>query len=86
MEKELENLEKRVEKLENIFDTLNKMTVQIEKLALETKYSREDINKLITRVDTLEQRPVKKWDTAIASVLTGIIGAVIGAVVALLKK
>lgn len=86
MEKELENLERRVEKLENIFDTVNKLTVQIEKLALETKYSREDINKLIERVDLLEQKPAKRWDTVITSILTGIIGAVIGAIVAILSK
>ena len=83
---ELENLEKRVEKLENIFDTINKMTVQIEKLALETKYSRQDLNKVITRVDALEKKPEKRYDTIVTSIITGVVGAIIGAIVALLNK
>lgn len=86
MEKDIENLEKRVEKLEQIFETVNTLTVQIEKLALETKYSREDLNKVIKRVDELEHKPEKRWETVVTSIMTGIIGAIIGAVVALLKK
>lgn len=86
MEKDIENLEKRVEKLENIFDIINNLTIQIEKLAMETKYSREDINKVIKRVDELEHKPEKRWETVIASTITGIVGALIGAVMALITK
>lgn len=83
MEKDIENLEKRVGKLENIFETINNLTVQIERLAVETKYSREDINRLIERVDVLEHKPEKRYDTIITTIITGIVGAIVGAVMML---
>lgn len=86
MDKELENLEKRVEKLENIFETINKLTLQIEKLAIETKYSREDLNKVISRVDILEHKPEKRYDTAINTIITGVLSALVGALMAFILR
>lgn len=86
MSKELENLEKRVEKLENIFDTINKLTLQIEKLAVETKYSREDLNKVINRVDILEHKPEQRYDNIVMTLITGIVGAIVGAIMSLIIR
>lgn len=86
MVKELENLEKRVEKLEKIFDTINNLTLQIEKLAIETKYSREDLNKVMSRVDVLEHKPEKRYDSIITTVITGVVGAIIGAIMSLIIR
>ena len=84
--KELENLEKRVEKLENIYETINKLTLQVEKLAMETKYSREDLNKVISRVDVLEHKPAQKYDSIVMTTITGIVSALIGALMALIIR
>ena len=86
MSKELENLEKRVEKLENIFETINKLTLQIEKLAVETKYSREDLNKVIRRVDILEHKPEQRYDNIVMTLITGVVGAVVGAIMSLIIR
>lgn len=86
MVKELENLEKRVEKLEKIFDTINNLTLQIEKLAIETKYSREDLNKVMSRVDVLEHKPEKRYDNIITTAITGVVGAIIGAIMSLIIR
>ena len=85
-EKEFLNLEKRVEKLEDIFDIINKLTLQIEKLAMETKYSREDLNKVISRVDILEHKPEKRYDLAVTTIITGVVGAIIGALMSLILR
>ena len=37
MEKEFENLEKRVEKLEHIYETINNLTLQVERVAIEAR-------------------------------------------------
>lgn len=86
MEHEIDEINRRLDKLENIFDTVNNLTVQIEKLALETKFMREDYNELSSRVFSLEQKPVKRYDSAITTVITTLIGAIIGALVALVIK
>lgn len=84
MEKAFENLEKRVEKLEHIYETINNLTLQVEKLAIETRYSREDLNKVISRVDTLEHKPEKRYDMIITTLITGIVGALVGAIMSLI--
>lgn len=82
MEFEIEEINRRLDRLDNIFDTVNKLTIEIEKLALETKYMREDYNDLSNRVISLEQKPVKRYDTVVTSVITGIVGALVGALMA----
>ena len=82
----INNLERRMSEIEKIYESINKLTVSVEKVAIVTKYLREDHNRLANRVDTLERKPEKRWDTVITSIVTGIIGAAIGAIVALLKK
>lgn len=86
MEHEIDEINRRLDKLEKIFDTVNTLTIQIEKLALETKFMREDYNDLSARVVNLEQKPVKRYDSAITTVITTLIGAIIGALVALVIK
>lgn len=82
MEFEIEEINRRLDRLDNIFDTVNKLTIEIEKLALETKYMREDYNDLSNRVISLEQKPVKRYDTVVTSIITGIVGALVGALMA----
>lgn len=86
MEFELDEIKRRLDRLDNIFDIVNKLTIQIEKLALETKYMREDYNDLSSRVISLEQKPVKRYDTVVTSIITGIVGALIGAAMAFFLK
>ena len=86
MEKAFENLEKRVEKLEHIYATINNLTLQVEKLAIETKYSREDLNKVMSRLDVLEHKPEKRYDSIITTAITGVVGAIIGAIMSLIIR
>ena len=81
---ELDDIRRRILKLEDIFENINKLTVQIEKLALETKYMREDYNDKDSRVMVLEQKPVKRYDTVVTTIITGLIGIVIGVITRLL--
>ena len=77
---ELDDIRRRILKLEDIFENINKLTVQIEKLALETKYMREDYNDIDSRVMVLEQKPVKRYDTVVTTIITGLNGIVIGVI------
>lgn len=86
MEKAFENLEKRVEKLEHIYETINNLTLQVEKLAIETKYSREDLNKVMSRLDVLEHKPEKRYDSIVTTAITGMVGAIIGAIMSLIIR
>lgn len=86
MEERIKIIEQRLDKLEDIYDTINRLTIQMEKLAMETKYLREDQNKLTDRVDNLERKPEKRYDAVITSLITGVVGAIVGAIMALIIK
>lgn len=85
-EKDIKLIEKRLDKLETVYDAINRLTLSIEKLAIETKYLREEQNSLANRVETLEKKPEKRYDTAITTIITTIVGAIIGAIMALVIK
>lgn len=89
----IEDLERRITKLENIYDTLTKMTINVEKIALELKYMRDDFTKLSNDVKSydkrlleLENKPVKRYDTAINTIITGVVSALIGALMAFILR
>lgn len=78
--KEFEDLKESVKELHKVFDTVNKITIVTEKLALEIKYLREDQNKVEDRLKVLEEKPIKKYDDITKSIITTIIGIVLGAI------
>lgn len=89
----IEDLERRITKLENIYDTLTKMTINVEKIALELKYMRDDFTKLSNDVKSydkrlleLENKPVKRYNTAINTIITGVVSALIGALMAFILR
>ena len=45
---------------------------------------REDYNDIDSRVMVLEQKPVKRYDTVVTTIITGLIGIVIGVITTLL--
>ena len=56
-----------------------------EKLAIEMKYMREEQTKLDSRITTIEEKPVKRYDTVVTYIITTIIGIIIGVIASLLK-
>lgn len=82
----IRNLQERIDKLEHIFDVVNNLTVEIKQLALETKYIRIEQSKLSERVDVIEHKPEKRYDTIINTVLSTLTGGLVGALMAMLLK
>lgn len=59
-------------------DSLEKLTESVHIIATETKAMREDVNDITSRVDEIEKRPSKRYDTIISAVITTLIGIIIG--------
>ena len=53
-------------------------------LATETKAMREDVSDITSRVDEIEKRPTKRYETVVGAIITVLVGAVIGYVVKML--
>ena len=82
---EFDDLKNDVKDLKKVFDKINSIAISTEKLAIEMKYMREEQTKMDGRITTIEEKPVKRYDTVITYIITTIIGAIIGFLVSLIK-
>lgn len=67
------NFEKTDQKVENIYD----LTVSVKEIALETKAMREDVNKIETRVNAIEEKPSKRYEGIVSNIISCIVTAVV---------
>lgn len=84
----LNDIDNRLKHLEDIYDIVNRQTSVTERLATEMRFFREDQGKLDKRVTTLEERPNKRFDNIVTTIISNIISLILGAVAVLigLKK
>lgn len=82
---EFDDLKNDVKDLKKVFDKINSIAISTEKLAIEMKYMREEQTKMDGRITTIEEKPVKRYDSIITYIITTVIGAAIGFFISLLK-
>ena len=82
---EFDDLKNDVKDLKKVFDRINSIAISTEKLAVEMKYMREEQTKMDGRITTIEEKPVKRYDSIITYIITTIIGAIIGVIASLIK-
>ncbi len=81
---EFDNLKEEVKELKKVHDIVQRQTVVIEKLTLEMKYMREDQNDMSTRLRKLEEKPIKKYDNLLSTIVSNVVSAIVGAVAVLI--
>ena len=67
---------KRIAIVEESVNEFNKLALQIEKIALSIQQMTEEISKQGKRLENIESKPGKRWETLVG----GILGAVAGAI------
>ena len=81
--------EDRIEKLEHQTDALNTIAAAVEVMANEQKHQttaildiKNDVTALDGKVETLEHKPAKLWDSAVEKVTLTILATIIGFILA----
>ena len=82
---EFDDLKSDVKDLHQVFDKITNIAMSTERLAIEMKYMREEQTKMDGRITTIEEKPVKRYDSIITYIITTVIGAAIGFFISLLK-
>ncbi|MEE3417757.1 MAG: hypothetical protein VZQ62_00290 [Methanosphaera sp.] len=82
---EFDDLKRDVKDLQKVFDKINSIAISTEKLAVEMKYMREEQTKMDGRITTIEEKPVKRYDSIVTYIITTVIGAAIGYFISLIK-
>ena len=69
---------KRLNKLEESTEAINRMAMSIEKMAMKQDTMNGNITELRTDVETLKSKPAKRWEYVVEKAIYIIVAAVIG--------
>lgn len=69
---------RRLDDVEKHLDNMNDLIRAVHDVATEVKYMRQDLDKLNSKVEVIENKPAKRWETIATTALTVIVSAVIG--------
>ena len=74
----------RIDKLEELTNTIQSLAITMNNTVNEIKYMREDVTSLDDRLGKIENEPVKRYnkfkDVIITSMLTSLVGLLVGLV------
>lgn len=68
----------RLSDLEKNFAMIQTLAISTEKLALNMEIMAKEVAKQGSRLEVLELKPVKRWELVITTIITGIVGAIVG--------
>jgi predicted nuclease with TOPRIM domain len=77
-EQSIKSAHHRIDNLEKLADSVNNLAISTSQIATETKALREDYAKADERIEELEGKPIKRYDTFITAIITAICGGVVG--------
>ena len=61
---------RRIDKIESEIKAIKELTIAVEKIAMETKATREDVNDMNSRLKDVENKPAKNWENLSKTILT----------------
>ena len=80
---------RRIEKLELQTEAVQKLATSVEVMVKEQCHQTEaidriekNVEKLDGKVEQLEHKPAKRWDTVVTAIITSIVGGIIGIILA----
>ena len=68
----------RIDGLERNYAIVNQLSIHMERLASNMEAMARELARQGTKINDMEMKPAKRWDLVITSIITGIVGAVIG--------
>ena len=83
-ESSIKSAHHRIDNLEKLADSVHNIAMSTSQIATETKALREDYAKADERIEKLEEKPVKRYETVITAILTAICGGVVGYLLSLI--
>ena len=72
----------RLKNLENGYTIVNQLSVHMERLATNMETMAKELARQGTKLNELEEKPSKRWDLIITSIITGVVGALVGMMMA----
>ena len=70
--------EGRIKKLEGEHETLQQLATAVAVMAEQLKTMNTNVNNLTNKVDKLEEKPAKRWDSIVDKIWLTAVGALVG--------
>lgn len=77
-ESSIKSAHHRIDALQEMSASIKDLAIATAQIAAETKALREDYEKADKRIETLEHKPIKRYETVITAILTAVCGGVVG--------
>lgn len=68
----------RINMLETNYAIVQQLAVQMERLATNMETMAKELTRQGTTLNELEMKPAKRWDLIVTSLITGVVGAIVG--------
>ncbi len=69
---------KRLDDHDKKLEDIHELTYAVKELANETKLMREDVNKMDSRLNVLEEKPLKEYEKTKAQVIKQVVSFIVG--------
>ena len=74
-EEQIKGLARRMDNLEKLTESVNTLAKSVERLTVQQAVTDTQIKTLTGDVDDLKEKPAKRWETVVASIISALIGA-----------
>lgn len=73
---------KRLDKLEETTEAINKLATSLQVMAIKQDGMADTLERLDAKVEVIEAKPGKRWESIVEKVILGIVAALLGAALA----
>lgn len=73
-EQSIKSAHHRIDSLEKIANSVHEMSISTNQTVTEIKALREDFKRADERIDKLEEKPVKRYETVVTALCSGAVG------------
>lgn len=81
IEHRFSTLEQDSKSVHRRLDNFEKLVDSVHIIAAEMKEMRKDVNDTINRVDEIEQKPQKRYETVVTAIITTLVSVIVGFIV-----
>lgn len=71
-------VEQRVKSAHHRLDDIDNLTRSISEMVAEVRYMREDLSDVKSRVEEIESKPVRRYDTVVTALITALCSGALG--------
>lgn len=78
MQQQISDIVRRLDNMEELTASIHDMAISITRLTDNTESMKEDVKRISSDVDELKTKPARRWESVVAALIAGVIGAVLG--------